>query len=249
LHVQSPLFALQPGAPTILTAYLKDVPVGGEQAVPIAWVMRIWSRTEVQVRENTEPEDAISKLISSFEEGNSGRSKEAEAARAASVAQASEPSNPEAAVAALAEALAQVDRKTRYEAVKKAASLMPSPIEILNANRRSTLAVDAAQITAMQEAKAIAVAENEAAAKAVADNRENLKPRLAKWAFDLDGRASKSSSSDIDKVFTSSIAQRNAFRQAAAVYASHVMAVEQALAQVRKGSPLFSLSALMHANR
>ena len=235
LVVQSPLFVLQPGAPTVLTACLAHAPPSGDGAAPVAWVLRIWSRAEVQVRENSEPEDAIAKLISSFEDGNAGRSKEAEAARAAAVAAAAETMDADAAAAAVAEALALTDRKARNEALKKAASALPSQIAKVNAKEGAHAAdtpVDAAHIQAVQEAAAVAVSENEAAAKAVADNRENLKPQLAKWAADLDGRATKTAASEIEKVTKNSLAQRNAFRQAAAVYASHLSAVEQSLAQV-----------------
>jgi hypothetical protein len=186
------------------------------------------------VRENTEPEDAITKLIASFEEGNAGRSKEAEAARAAAIAAANDISDATAAAAELAEALALTDRKARIDALKKAASLLPSSVKTLGSrDSPSTQPVDFAQIQALQEAVASVVSENEAASKAVVENRENLKPQLAKWAADLDGRASKITSSEIEKVVKGSYAQRNAFRQAAAVYASHASALEHALAQVR----------------
>ena len=234
LVVQSPLFVLQPGAPAVITAYLADAPCSGEGSTPVAWVLRVWSRSEVQVRENTEPEDAITKLIASFEEGNAGRSKEAEAARAAAIAAANDISDATAAAAELAEALALTDRKPRIDALKKAASLLPSSVKTLGSrDSPSTQPVDFAQIQALQEAVASVVSENEAASKAVVENRENLKPQLAKWAADLDGRASKITSSEIEKVVKGSYAQRNAFRQAAAVYASHASALEHALAQVR----------------
>ena len=233
LVAQSPLFTLQPGAPVVVTAYLNAAPPAGEGSAPVAWVLRIWSRTEVQVRENTEPEDAIAKLISSFEESSAGRSKEAESARAAAIAAADEAIDSAAAAAELAEALALPDRKARIEAIKKAASAMPSSIETVNGDQgSSSLPVDTAQIQALQEAVALAVSENEAASKTAAENRENLKPQLAKWAGDLDGRATKTATSDIDKVVNSSFARRNAFRQAAAVYASHMTFLEQAMSQV-----------------
>jgi hypothetical protein len=233
LAVQSPLFVLQPGAPTVLTAYLAEAPACDEGAVPVAWVLRVWSRAEVQVRDNTEPEDAITKLIASFEDGNAGRSKEAEVTRAAAIAAADEVLDADAAAAALAEALALTDRKARVEALKKAASGIPSSIKALNSEQSpSIIPVDAAQIQALQEAVALEVSENEALSKTVAENRENLKPQLAKWAADLDGRATKTSTADIEKVVKCSFTQRNAFRQAAAVYASHLSALEQSLAQV-----------------
>lgn len=209
----------------------------------MSWVLRIWSRTELQVRENTEPEDAITKLIASFEESGAGRSKEAEAARDAAIAASESLPDAAALAAEVADALALTDRKARMEALKKAASAMPSRIEQVNSDQGcSTVPVDAAQLQALQEAVALAVSENEVASKAAAENRENLKPQLAKWAADLDVRAAKTSAADIDKVVKGSFAQRNAFRQAAAVYASHVSFVEQALGQVRArcGRPCFS---------
>jgi hypothetical protein len=232
LFIQSPLFVLQPGSPTVLTAYLADAPAREEGAAPVAWVLRIWSRLEVQVRENTEPEDAISKLIAGFEDGNAGRSKEAEATRASALATAEEMDLQEAA-AALADALVLKDRKARSEAIRKTASTMPSSITILNSEQGTSMSpVDAAQLQALQEAVALKISENETLCKTIAENRENLKPQLAKWASDLDGRAAKTSSSHIDKVVKTSFAQRNAFRQAAAVYASHLSALEQSLVQV-----------------
>ena len=247
LLAQSPLFVLQPGAPMVLTAYLADAPAAGEAAAPVSWVLRIWSRTELQVRENTEPEDAIAKLIASFEESGAGRSKEAEAARDAAIAAAEALPDTAALAAELADALALTDRKARMEALKKAASAMPSVIEQVNSEHGcSTVPVDAAQLQALQEAVSLAVSENEAASKAAAENRENVKPQLAKWAADLDIRAAKTSAADIDKVVKGSFAQRNAFRQAAAVYASHVSFVEQALGQVgaRCDWPCFARHAL-----
>jgi len=196
-------------------------------------------RADVQVRENTEPEDAIQKMISGFEEGSAGRSKEAEAARAAAVAAAEEVTDAEAAAAAVAEAMALTDRKARIEALKKAAGALPSPIVQVNGREGegeggggTGTPVDAAHMQTLQAAAAVIMSENEAAAKAVAENRENVKPQLVKWATDLDARATKCAASDIDKVAKGSLAQRNAFRQAAAVYAQHLSAVVQALAQV-----------------
>ncbi len=232
MFVQSPLFILQPGAPVVLTAHLADAPSCDERVPPIAWVLRIWSRSEVQIRDNTEPEDAITKLISGFEDGNIGRSKEAEAARAAAIAAAEEVVDSNEAIAALSDALALKDRKTRNEALKKAASLIPSSIKILNSDQSASIPADAEQIRLLQETVATAVSENETMCKTIAENRENLKPRLAKWASDLDGRATKTSASDVEKVIKASFTQRNAFRQAAAVYASHLSALEQSLAQV-----------------
>lgn len=233
LFVQSPLFLLQSGAPTVLTAYLADAPSCDEGTAPVAWVLRVWSRSEIQVRDNSEPEDAIAKLISGFEDGNAGRSKEAEANRAAAIAAAAEAIDSQDAAAALADALAMKDRKVRNEALKKAASVMPSPIRTVNSDQcPSTVPVDAAQIQALQEAVSLTVSENEALCKTIAENRENMKPQLSKWASDLDGRATKSSTFDIDKVVKASFTERNAFRQAAAVYASHLSALEQSLAQV-----------------
>ena len=164
-------------------------------------------RADVQVRENTEPEDAIQKMISGFEEGSAGRSKEAEAARAAAVAAAEEVTDAEAAAAAVAEAMALTDRKARIEALKKAAGALPSAIVQVNGREGegeggTGTPVDAAHMQTLQAAAAVIMSENEAAAKAVAENRENVKPQLVKWATDLDARATKCAASDIDKVHT-----------------------------------------------